>query len=68
MREFPLTEEFIELNKLLKVQNLVPSGGMAKMVIEDKLVRVNGEVELRKRRKLRSGDVVDFQDVSIKMV
>ena len=68
MREFPLKEEFIELNKLLKVQNLVPSGGMAKMVIEDKLVRVNGEVELRKRRKLRSGDVVDFQDVSIKMV
>ncbi|MDG1261210.1 MAG: RNA-binding S4 domain-containing protein [Flavobacteriales bacterium] len=68
MREFPLTEEFIELNKLLKVQNLVPSGGMAKMVIEDKLVRVNGEVELRKRRKLRSGDVVDFQGVSIKMV
>ena len=58
----------MELNKLLKVQNLVPSGGMAKMVIEDKLVRVNGEVELRKRRKLRSGDVVDFQGVSIKMV
>jgi len=68
MREFPLTEEFIELNKLLKVQNLVPSGGMAKMVIEDKLVRVNGEVEMRKRRKLRSGDVFDFQGVSIKMV
>lgn len=68
MKEFPLKEEFIELNKLLKVQNLVPSGGMAKMVIEDKLVRVNGEVELRKRRKLRVGDVVDFQGVSVKII
>ena len=68
MKEFSLTEEFIELNKLLKVQNLVPSGGMAKMVIEDRLVQVNGDVELRKRRKLRKGDIVGFQGVSVRII
>ncbi len=67
MQTFELKEEFIELNKLLKVCHLVPSGGMAKMVIEDQLVKVNGEIELRKRRKLRVGDVVDFQGVSIQI-
>lgn len=67
MQTFTLKEEFIELNKLLKVCHLVPSGGMAKMVIEDQLVKVNGEIELRKRRKLRKGDVVDFQGVSVEI-
>lgn len=51
--------EFIELIKLLKFENLVQTGGHAKLVIEDGLVHVNGEVEYRKRRKLRPGDRVE---------
>tara|TARA_B110000090_G_scaffold82945_1_gene94381 strand:- start:39 stop:245 length:207 start_codon:yes stop_codon:yes gene_type:complete len=53
-------KEYIELNKLLKTLNLVESGGVAKMVIQDGEVVVNNEIELRVRRKLRVGDEVEF--------
>lgn len=65
MNEFPLRDEFIELIKLLKVMNFVESGGMAKAVVEEGLVTVNGEVESRKRRKLVAGDVVKFDTQSV---
>ena len=55
------SQEFIELNKLLKLLNLVETGGEAKMRIELGEVRVNGQVEYRKRNKLRTGDKVEFQ-------
>jgi ribosome-associated protein len=53
-------EEFIELNNLLKVLNLVASGGEAKNVIKEGLVTVNGEVETRIRKKMRSGETFNF--------
>ncbi|MDP4826823.1 MAG: RNA-binding S4 domain-containing protein [Flavobacteriales bacterium] len=65
MNEFPLRDEFIELIKLLKVMNFVESGGMAKAVVDEGLVTVNGEVESRKRRKLIAGDVVQFDTQSV---
>ncbi|MCD6527405.1 MAG: RNA-binding S4 domain-containing protein [Desulfuromonas sp.] len=52
--------EFIELNNLLKVTGLCPSGGIAKMVIADGEVTVDGEVETRKRCKIRAGQCVEF--------
>lgn len=52
----------IQLDQFLKVQNLVNSGGEAKMLIADGQVKVNGEVELRRGRKLRQGDVVQLGD------
>lgn len=55
---FELTRDYIELDSLLKLLTLAPSGGIAKMMIADGLVTVNGELELRKTRKLRHGDVV----------
>ena len=57
--------EYIELNKLLKHLNLVETGGEANICIEDGEVIVNGEVELRKRNKLRDGYVVEFRDRKI---
>lgn len=57
--------EFIELIKLLKVMELSQSGGHAKLIVEDELIKVNGEVELRKRRKLRKGDIVVFENTTI---
>ncbi|MCB0694880.1 MAG: RNA-binding S4 domain-containing protein [Saprospiraceae bacterium] len=57
--------EYIELNKLLKFENLVQTGGHARLVIEDGLVRVNGEVEYRIRRKLRSGDRVEIDGKTV---
>ena len=59
MQQFHISEEFIELNRLLKVLNLAETGGQANQMISDGLITVNGSVELRKRRKLRAGDIVN---------
>ena len=68
MEEFSLEgREFIELNNLLKIKGLCETGGMAKAVIAEGLVRVDGEVELRKRRKIRAGQVVDFDGHTIRV-
>ncbi len=67
--EFELgTHEFIELNKLLKLLGLAESGGEANNLITDGLVRVNGEKELRKRKKLFTGDEVVFSNQQVKIV
>ncbi len=62
---FNLTSEYIALNKLLKLMNICQSGGEAKALIEDNKLKVNGELETRKRRKLRPGDSVIFEDIQI---
>lgn len=51
----------IHLDQFLKVQSLVGTGGQAKMVIQGGEVTVNGEVDTRRRRQLRQGDVVVFE-------
>ena len=62
MEEFNLgNNEFIELNNLLKVMGLCDSGGIAKTLIAEGRVRVNGSVELRKRCKVRKGQLVEFE-------
>ncbi len=64
--EFKLIEqEFIELNKLMKLLNLVDTGGEAKIRIEQGEVIVNNAVEYQKRKKLRPGDCVMFFDYTI---
>ena len=50
----------IRLDQFLKLQGLVETGGHAKMVIQAGEVRVNGEIETRRRRQLRIGDVVEY--------
>ena len=66
MEKFSLEgREFIELNNLLKIKGLCESGGMAKAVIAEGLVRVDGNVELRKRCKIRPGQVVEFKGQQI---
>ena len=61
MEEFTLEHnDYIELNSLLKLMNLCDSGGMANMVIAEGQVTVNGNVELRKRCKIRKGHIVEF--------
>jgi len=51
--------EYIELIKLLKLLHLAQSGGHAKIMVEEGEVKLNGEVEFRKRAKLRPGDLVE---------
>ncbi|PKP07961.1 MAG: RNA-binding protein [Bacteroidetes bacterium HGW-Bacteroidetes-4] len=59
---------FIELNKLLKVMQLVENGGMANTFISDGLVKLNGKTDLRKRAKVKSGDEVTIDETVIKVV
>ena len=65
MLEFILEGEFIQLIALLKATNLVASGGEAQMVVLDGLVKCNGEVDYRKRLKVRRGDIVEFNGTKI---
>ncbi|MFN0014420.1 MAG: RNA-binding S4 domain-containing protein [Saprospiraceae bacterium] len=68
MLDFELhDQEYIQLNNLLKVLHLVGTGGEANIRIVCGEVLVNGEVETRKRRKLRAGDVVEFFEKKIKV-
>ena len=55
-----IKEDFIKLDSALKFSSLVPPGGIAKMVILDGLVLVNGEVCTMRGKKLRRGDKVEF--------
>ena len=57
--------EFIKLDQLLKWANLVESGAMAKMVILNGDVKVNGEIETRRGKKIYPGDVVEFNGEKI---
>ena len=57
--------EFIKLDQLLKWENLVESGAMAKMVILNGDVKVNGEIETRRGKKIYPGDVVEFNGEKI---
>ncbi|MHB1294444.1 MAG: RNA-binding S4 domain-containing protein [Anaerolineae bacterium] len=53
-------EQTIRLDQFMKLTNMVMSGGEAKHVIQDGQVRVNGEVDTRRSRKLHQGDRVEF--------
>ncbi len=68
IHRFPLQGEFIELNVLLKLLGLTPSGGAAKALIAAGAVTVDGGIETRVRRKLRAGQVVRLADEEIHVV
>lgn len=59
--------EYLELCKLLKVARLCESGGLAKMLIADGLIFVDGEVETRKRCKIRSGQIIEFDGEKVRV-
>ena len=62
--EIRIKDEYIKLGQALKLASLVGSGVEAKFVIEEGSVLVNGEVETRRGKKLRDGDVVSYQGES----
>lgn len=67
MEIIKLREEFIKLGQALKAAGLVESGVEAKEVIQDGLVKVNGEVDTRRGKKLYDGDIVSFDGTDIKI-
>lgn len=66
--DFPLRGEYITLDALLKATGLAPSGGIAKMMVADGLVQVDGREELRKACKIRAGQVVSLTGSRIQVL
>lgn len=67
MQVIKLRDEFIKLGQALKAAGLVESGVEAKIVIQDGEVKVNGQVETQRGKKLHGGDVVQFNGEEIKI-
>ena len=63
--DFELRGEYITLDALLKATGIAPSGGVAKMMVADGRVQVDGQDELRKTCKIRAGQVVSLHGVRI---
>ena len=68
MQEIKVRDEFIKLGQALKAADLGSSGVEAKIVVQDGQVKVNGEVDTRRGRKLVPGDVITFDGKSVKIV
>lgn len=64
--DFPINGEYIELCKLLKATNLVMNGAEGKQVVAEGLVTVDGEIETRKRCKIRPGQTIEFDKQTIR--
>lgn len=67
MEEIQIKDEFIKLGQALKLAGLAGSGVDAKFMIEDGMVAVNGETELRRGRKIYPGDVIALDQTQIKV-
>ena len=67
VRVVEVTKEPVELYKILKFEGMTGSGGEAKQVIADGLVLVNGKVETRKRKKIVTGDTIEFANEIIRI-
>jgi ribosome-associated protein len=67
IEEFHARDDMIRLGQLLKAAGLVGTGGEAKLVLAEGLVTVNEEVELRRGRQLRPGDVVALGEASVRL-
>ncbi len=67
MEIIKLRDDYIKLGQALKAANVVESGVMAKFAIQDGLVQVNGRTELQRGKKLYDGDLVTFENETIKI-
>jgi len=67
MMTYKITGEYIQLIQLLKVLNWVEHGAEAQAVVAEGMVKCNGEVDYRKRLKVRVGDVVEFNGKRVQL-
>lgn len=65
MQELKIEGEYIQLDKALKFGEIAQTGGHAKILILEGEVKVNGEVELRRGKKLRDGDIIEVEGEKI---
>ncbi len=66
--EITIRDEFIKLGQALKLADLVSDGVEAKYVISDGLVKVNGDVDTRRGRKVYDGDIISYNGQEVKVV
>lgn len=62
MNEIEITTEYIKLDQFLKLAAVVQTGGQAKMMIADSMIKVNGEVSTQRGKKIRKNDIVEIKD------
>ncbi len=67
MQEFQIEGAYIELIGLLKAMGIAETGGQAKAIVEEGLILRNGVVEMRKRAKLVVGDIIELEELQIKL-
>lgn len=67
MQTIHIKDDFIKLGQALKLAGLVESGVDAKFVIQDGMVKVNGETETRRGKKLIAGDKVEYKGETFKV-
>jgi ribosome-associated protein len=68
MRLVTVHVEPVELYKILKFEGLVSSGADAKAAVAEGLVKVNGEIETRKRKQISAGDIIEFGSETLRIV
>lgn len=62
MKEVKINTDFIKLNQFLKWMNIAETGSAANHMIDQGIVKVNGEVEIQKRKKVYPGDIIEVEE------
>lgn len=65
MQEVNFKTEYIKLQQIIKLSGIVGQGSDAKMLVQDGIVKVNGEICLERGRKIRNGDIIEVIDFGI---
>lgn len=68
MIEVKIDSEYIKLDQFLKLADVASTGGHAKFLILEGLVKLNGEIEIRRGKKIRPGDIIEVEGAKIKVV
>lgn len=63
MRQVKIETEFIKLDQLLKFAGITGTGGQSKLIIQDNLVKVNGEISNARGMKIKKGDIIEIEDM-----
>jgi len=65
MKEILIKSDFIKLDQLLKFTSIADSGGMAKILISESKVKVNGDICTQRGKKIRENDIIEVDDIKI---
>lgn len=68
LKEIVIETEFIRVDQLLKYASIASTGGEAKIIIQEGMVKVNGEVTLQRGKKIRHGDIVEVNDIKFEIL